>query len=431
MPELAEMSDAELSARLRSARHDLRTGAFHEAWKGFEFLLPRAANDVSVVQTTAALRMAHGKEDEARALIKWFFTEHPIVAHPIDGVPERPCAIIMRGQNATFPQIVINAGKKYSVVMRGGHFTTKYLLARDELAQLRYTIVGDTPVQPDKLPDHDLLINTIADPDAEAPALRSLQDFLDTGSYEKPVINHPDRVFRTTRDANYQRFRDTPGVTFPHTERFVFSGANADAVAAKINAAGFTMPFILRRTATQTGRTVRLITDRAALKAYVGDGLSGDFYAIAYREILWQNEFFRKLRLFSIDGTYYPVVCHLDRTWNVHGANRREVMKTRDDLMAEEQRFLADWRAYVGPACAAALDHVARATDLEFWGVDFTVDHDGMLFIYELNPSMRHSYVHSEHFPYKQPVDEAITNAFTAMVRRRLPGGNGSQPKPT
>ena len=54
------------------------------------------------------------------------------------------------------------------------------------------------------------------------------------------------------------------------------------------------------------------------------------------------------MRLFIIDGEAFPVVCHFDRFWNVHGGNRLEIMKTSEELMEQERSFLADWKAYVG-----------------------------------------------------------------------------------
>jgi len=116
------------------------------------------------------------------------------------------------------------------------------------------------------------------------------------------------------------------------------------------------------------------------------------------------------------------VVCHLDTVWNVHGGNRKEVMRGDAALMAEEKRFLKDWKTYVGARNADLLERVADQVGLEFFGVDFTVDEAGRVLIYELNPAMRHAFDHGKNFPYKLPYDYEVSRAFEAMVQARLRG---------
>lgn len=80
----------------------------------------------------------------------------------------------------------------------------------------------------------------------------------------------------------------------------------------------------------------------------------------------------------------------------------------------------ADWRDHVGSANADTLQQVGENTDLDFFGVDFTLDDDGRLFPCEPNPAMRHSHDHARNFPCKQPYDAAPTRGFTAMVNARI-----------
>ncbi len=122
-------------------------------------------------------------------------------------------------------------------------------------------------------------------------------------------------------------------------------------------------------------------------------------------------------------GEFYPVVCHIDIVWNVHGGNRKEVMRDNDELKAEEQRFLKDWKCYVGASNANRLEKIAEIASMEFFGVDFTIDENEELFIYELNASMRHSFDHAKAFPYKLPYDLEVSQAFSDMIARRLPPG--------
>ncbi|MDA1311232.1 MAG: hypothetical protein O2985_16710, partial [Proteobacteria bacterium] len=210
-----------------------------------------------------------------------------------------------------------------------------------------------------------------------------------------------------------------------HQEVSVEQPCSADTVARMIGDLDFTFPFLIRQVGTQTGRSFALIKSRDDLDGYVGAALNATYFVINYRPILWNGRLFRKLRLFSIDGEYFPVVCHLDQVWNVHGGNRKTMMLNDEVLMAEEKRFLKDWRSYVGAQNVTCLEEVKTRVNLEFFGVDFTLDEEGKIFIYELNPAMRHSFDHGRNFPYKLPYDHAISDAFGTMIQRRLAGHEG------
>jgi hypothetical protein len=105
----------------------------------------------------------------------------------------------------------------------------------------------------------------------------------------------------------------------------------------------------------------------------------------------------------------------------VHGGNRKTIMRNDEALMDEEKRFLTDWKSYVGGPNVDTLEKVAQRTGLDFFGMDFTLDEDGKIFVYELNPAMRHSFDHARNFPYKLPHDHNISNAFLGMILNRLP----------
>ena len=51
---------------------------------------------------------------------------------------------------------------------------------------------------------------------------------------------------------------------------------------------------------------------------------------------------------------------------------------------------------------------------------------DGGMFIFELNPAMRHNYDHAGNFPYTRPHLDRISAAFNEMVQRKLGEGPAS-----
>lgn len=407
-------SKADPMALAQAGLLHFREGKFQEAHLLMQTALPYLPDLDWRHLHAAALTRELVHPEIGQAIDRGYLERHPTTDTDTDAR-----VLVMRGFDETYPVISRSADGGHSVTLRGGHFTLQYLSLNAEPARRNFTIPGHRGLNSSRLPTFDLMINTIADPDLERASLESLSAWL-ADHPDTNLINHPDRVLQTTRDANYQRLRDIDGVIFPLTVRLEFDNADALAVETAISQHAFTPPIILRQTGTHTARTTELLQGRDALKTYVGDGLSGTFYAIQYREILWQNSYFRKLRLFHIDGEFYPVVCHLDKVWNVHGGNRKDIMRGNEPLMAEEQRFLNDWKSYVGVKATDAIYRLAEATALDFFGMDFTIDDQGRVFIYELNPSMRHSFDHAKVFPYKLPHDQAISAAFAAMIDRRL-----------
>ncbi|HHL20572.1 MAG TPA: hypothetical protein ENJ52_03495 [Aliiroseovarius sp.] len=406
------------SARARAMQH-MRAGDFDAARAIYAQEARQRPMDQHVHRVLAALMVRDGHEEAARTMLRAFFTRRPIAprAHRIGD--RRRLVLRIRGFDRTLPILKKRTNGGYKPSFRGGHFTLRYLLNPREFAAMTYTVAAGSRMDPARMPRHALLINTIADPDIEGRSLKALETYIGE-SGDTNIINHPRHVWHTTRDGNYRRLQAFDGLSFPKTLRARFENAGPAEVGAWLEREDMALPVILRQTGTQTGRTTRLVRTRDDLQALCTGGLSGEYYAIAYHDIRWRDQYYRKLRLFWIDGSYYPVVCHIDRTWNVHGANRKTEMLGNDAFQREEKRFLADWRDYVGTANADTLQRVGEATGLDFFGVDFTIDGDGRLFLYELNPAMRHSYDHARNFPYKQPYDEATTGAFTAMVNARI-----------
>lgn len=358
-----------------------------------------------------------------RRIMQDFYERVPVELDPYGAdLPEdqQPPAIVqIRGFDKTQIMLGSRSDGTINTKLRGGHFTTKFLLLDPPFQVHRFTISRGNILRPDALPPHSLILNTIADADVEGSSLKSLGAYLEQHP-EAIILNRPERVAETARDRNATRLADIDGLTFPRTERVRFENASPDRVARIVDELEFSYPFLIRRVGTQTGRSFARIANRADLDKYVKERLNATYFLIKYRKILWEGRLFRKLRLFHIDGEFFPVVCHLDKVWNVHGGNRKTIMRGDEALMAEEKSFLADWQSYVGAANVDRIETVAERTGLEFFGMDFTIDADGSLFIYELNPAMRHSFDHARNFPYKLPYDKAISNAFQAMILKRF-----------
>ena len=66
-----------------------------------------------------------------------------------------------------------------------------------------------------------------------------------------------------------------------------------------------------------------------------------------------------------------------------------------------------------------ALRQVQDLIDLDFFGIDFALDSQGGLIIFEINPAMRQNFEDLDDFPYLRLSMRRIADAFSEMVRSR------------
>jgi hypothetical protein len=314
----------------------------------------------------------------------------------------------------------------YKIKLRGGNFGDYYLTDGKKFTVTSY-FVQDENLLSDDIPGFDIVLNLISDPDVEAQSLKALSDFLFRFP-KTPVINSPDKVEATTRDNNYQMLKHEEGLRFPKTYRFMSTYAEREDCVRFLERKNFSFPLLVREPGTHYGRSFRKIENLDAFVTYVSGCNTNEIYVIQYEDSTFhqdegrpcQDHLHRKMRVFFVDGKIYPVVCHFDTIWNVHGSYRKEVMLNHDWMMADERSFMDDCETYLGPVSHACLRKLYDIIKLDFFGVDFTVLEDQTVLIFEINPAMRHSYDHADDFPYLLPYLKEITVAFNAMLKSRL-----------
>lgn len=303
----------------------------------------------------------------------------------------------------------------HNMKISGGHFLTSELLRQDKFCKSNYHISRENlRADAASLPTHDLIVNTIACPDREPRSLETLSHYLQENPHA-PIINDPQHVLQTSRDENYSRLHDIPGITFPRTLR-----ADRDHLANTIQDCGMAFPIIVRRVGTQSAVSTRKIIEAAEIDKYLADTKGDEFYAIEFIDCPFKEKYFRKLRLFSIDGKLYPAVCHIDTSWNVHGGNRKTLMKQNAWMQDEEKRFLDDFTVYIGAQNRRLLESLQAIIKLDFYGIDFTLMADNSILIFEVNAAMRHSLAHAEALPYLIPYLNKISDAFEAMALGKI-----------
>ena len=94
----------------------------------------------------------------------------------------------------------------------------------------------------------------------------------------------------------------------------------------------------------------------------------------------------RKYRVMFVDGVAYPLHLAISRNWKVHYFTAD--MAANPAHRAEEERFLKDMPAVLGPRAMQALAAIQSALGLDYAGIDFALSADGSLLLFEANATM-------------------------------------------
>ena len=294
----------------------------------------------------------------------------------------------------------------------GGNLDAESLLDKHFFATTKLYIEYADPAKP--LPRHDLVFNAISDADVAADALQRAREF----GINAPLINTPDAVMPTGRAENAERLRSLEGVVAPRTCVIAREKLERDGAAA-LEALGFHFPVLLRLPRQHTGRHFVLVEKPEELAAAVAQLPGDEFFAIEYLDARGADGQARKYRVMFIDGKMYPLHLAASPHWKIHyfSADMTENAANR----AEDERFLADMHGALGPAAIEALERIERTLGLDYAGIDFAVDAQGRVLLFEANATMVVAQPGADpRWDYRRPAVTAILNAFKDMVMGRV-----------
>jgi hypothetical protein len=91
-------------------------------------------------------------------------------------------------------------------------------------------------------------------------------------------------------------------------------------------------------------------------------------------------------------------------------------MLENDQHRQEELSFLADPLQHLGADIHAALLEIGRRVDLDYFGLDFGIDQDGKLLMFECNATMLIDLPQSHLLAYRQPFVKKIRDAMSDWI---------------
>jgi tetratricopeptide (TPR) repeat protein len=291
-----------------------------------------------------------------------------------------------------------------------GNVPLDHLMPRDRFSRLRWVVEYAGEDQARALPPYDLVFNAIGDPDLAGPTQAPMRRLLEV--CEKQVLNPPDAVSRTRRDAMPVLLEDIEGVVVPAVARIAAADIQLMGLAGAIAHAGLAAPVLVRPIGSHGGKGLLLADTGPVLEALE---TSGDHYATAFHDYRSTDGYFRKYRVVFVDRRPYPYHLAISRDWLVHheSAGMAEDAARR----AEEQRFVESPHSVLGEAAMTAVEAIGRRLDLDYAGVDFSILPDGRVLAFEANATMLvHPEAHDGVYAYKNGAVAAIVEAFEAML---------------
>ena len=257
-------------------------------------------------------------------------------------------------------------------------------------------------------PRYDVLWNAIAEaPDAVAYAELASRII---SSQDKPALNAPAKVSATSRLRLPDTLRHT-GAHVPHVREI----RREDLERGETEIA---FPIIARPTGSHAGMGLARLASASECAAYTTSNESQTYYVSPFIDYSSDDGFFRKYRIVFVDGHPYPVHLAISPNWMIHYYNAP--MSENQWMRGEEARFLADLRSVFDGARYEAIEKIASAAALEYFGIDCSIDRDGRILIFEADPAMLvHTSDPPDLYPYKKEYIPRIYRAVEAMLDRR------------
>jgi tetratricopeptide (TPR) repeat protein len=282
----------------------------------------------------------------------------------------------------------------------------------DDRTFLTLQVIADfhDPALP--LPPHQLLINAISDADSCRASLEAATRIVAQSS--APCVNLPAHVLASTREGNARRLAKIPGVRTPSTASLPRDFFTAPDPAEALRARGFSFPLLVRAPGFHTGRHFLRIESAqelpGALAALPGERL----LVIELLDARGADGLVRKFRVMSVGGRFLPAHAAVAKDWKVHFFTSSA--PEHADARAEDRAFLENMERVLGPRVMEALHGIQRELQLDYFGLDFSLDANDNVLLFEANATMNVPAPDAdEMWAYRRAPVQRIADAVRAL----------------
>lgn len=227
----------------------------------------------------------------------------------------------------------------------------------------------------ENLPAHDVVFNAIGEADAAEAALMRAERLLRKA--HSRVLNDPRAVRSTGRARVARRLAGIAGLVVPAVEIVGRS---------EFDSRRWSFPVLLRAPGFHTGEHFIRVDAPAQLPGALASVPGDPLFAIEYVDVADGDGIFAKYRMMAIGGELYPLHAAFGTNWKLHYYSSD--MNARADLREREAAFLRDPVAVLGENAYDALLAIVAEIGLDYMGIDFALDRDGAVVLFEANATM-------------------------------------------
>jgi aromatic-L-amino-acid/L-tryptophan decarboxylase len=291
----------------------------------------------------------------------------------------------------------------------------EFLLENSDVTlHMQYLVPGRS--MPESLPAHDVVFVAVGESAATRELLNELEQQVTV--LPAPVLNLPQHVLKTSRDAASELLAGAPGIVMPVTARI--SRSDLDSIGqgqrppGDVLAAG-DFPLIVRPLDSHAGRGLKKLESRADIADYLASMADEDFYLSPFVDYRSADGLFRKFRVVLIDGKPYAGHMAISGHWMIHYLNAD--MSGKAEHRAEEAHFMEAFDTGFARRHAHSLRAISRRIGLDYMVIDCAETGRGDLLVFEVDSgAVVHAMDSAELFPYKQPQMQKVFTAFRAML---------------
>jgi glutamate/tyrosine decarboxylase-like PLP-dependent enzyme/Tfp pilus assembly protein PilF len=267
------------------------------------------------------------------------------------------------------------------------------------------------------LPPHQLVFNAIGDVDVAAKALAGAEALL--AHTTAPVMNLPSAVMATSRCDVTRRLSGVPGVITPKTLTLSRQLLNSPDAPTLLAGHGLEFPLLLRTPGLHGGEHFLRAEDPAHLPSVLSDLPGDDLTVIQYLDASAADGKTRKYRVMMVNGQLYPLHVAVSHNWKIHyfSADMADFPEHR----AEDAAFLADMSGILGPRVMGALKEIQNILGLDYGGIDFGLNRNGDVLLFEANATMAILPPGRERqWDYRRPAIEKVCAAVWNMLMNKV-----------
>jgi len=289
--------------------------------------------------------------------------------------------------------------------LRNLHFCGNYAtqLASTMRKEYRFvSVFASLPSEdlPDRLPDCDAVLSNLVNSETmnspgRLDAVRALVEQIG-----RPVINHPDAVFQTTRQKNALLLQGVPNLKVPQIVRYRPVDTPIERIVADIDAS-FEYPVIVRKVDGHMSADVNveggkeiavLIPTKSDLRDHLQRSGWPELYVIEFVDLRKKEGWYRKIRAVIVGDEINVQSEGTFNHWMTSGWRSKKPGMEFYRENPEAFRHICDFLRYpereLCAACFETLAHICDWIPLDVFGVDFDVDETGQLVLFEATASM-------------------------------------------